>query len=120
MQESPKAVAGRPSKIGFSKNPIPTLADAGIDKDLANQKTPERFEADLQKTITIAVAAAQGHKEVIAAARAERHHTKKKERKKREAKWASKVLALPSKKYGVVGLAPVSWRVEDLGSGYLV
>jgi hypothetical protein len=86
---------------GFLKNPV-LLADAGIDKNLANRarkeakKTPEKFEADLQKTIVIAVAAAEGHKEVIAAARAERHHTKKKERKKRKAKWASKVLAHPN------------------------
>ena len=40
------AKAGRHKKIGLPKNPIPTLADAGIDKNLANEGRKQR-EAEL-------------------------------------------------------------------------
>jgi hypothetical protein len=103
MEAAPKNKGGGDHRVSEKPGAVPTLTNVGIDKNLANRarkeakKTPEKFEADLQKTIVIAVAAAEGHKEVIAAARAERHQTKKKERKKREAKWADKVIALPSR-----------------------
>jgi hypothetical protein len=56
-----------------------TLADQGIDRNLANRarkavakKKDGTFEAELEKKQRLAVAAAEGNKEVVAEARRER------------------------------------------------
>jgi hypothetical protein len=36
IEQQPKSVGGRPSKTGFSENPV-SFADAGIDKNLADR-----------------------------------------------------------------------------------
>ena len=86
----------------------PTLEEAGIDKHLADRarkaaKMPEdKFEAEIQKASTMAVAAAGGNREIIRQARAEQNRIKKERRAAREQALAGKILALPEKKYGVV------------------
>jgi hypothetical protein len=74
MADQPKAPAGRPPKeeIGFSENPIfspeksMTLADAGIDKNLAHRArtaasmSPEQFEAKVADAKASAVSALEG------------------------------------------------------------
>jgi N6-adenosine-specific RNA methylase IME4 len=109
---------GRGAKIvRVSQKPTQTLASQQIDKNLANRARvaaamPEgKFEADVAKTVRIAVAAVEGAKEIITAARVERHETKRRARAKREATWAGKVLALPEKKYGVIYADP-EWRFD--------
>jgi N6-adenosine-specific RNA methylase IME4 len=127
MAVQPKATGtkgqlkGRRSSGGAIKTPpdniASTLADAGIDKNLAKRareaaNMPEdKFEADIEKAKRNATAAAEGNKEVIAAARAERHDTRQKQRKERETQWAGKVLALPTKHYGVIYADP-EWQFK--------
>jgi hypothetical protein len=62
----------------------------------------EQFEAAVAKATSIAVAAVENDKAVIAAARAERHVIKQEHRVKREMKLAEKLIALPDKKYAVI------------------
>ena len=101
---------------GF-KNPVATLADQGVDKNLAKRAraaaamSEVKFEAEVRKTIKIAIAAIQHHTEVIKAARAERHEIKRARRKRREKDLAKKIAELPDKKYGVI-LADPEWRWE--------
>jgi N6-adenosine-specific RNA methylase IME4 len=94
-----------------------SLSSHGIDKHLADRARkaaamPEaRFEAEVAKAQQIAVASVAGAREVIAAARAEHHKAKQEKRAKREQQWAGKILAFPTKKYGVI-LADPEWRFE--------
>jgi N6-adenosine-specific RNA methylase IME4 len=89
----------------------------GIDVNLADRMrkkaamTEEKFERQLAKTVAIVSAAADDNKELISAARAERHATKKAKRDKRERELAEKLIALPEKKYGVIYADP-EWRWE--------
>jgi hypothetical protein len=62
----------------------------------------EKFEADLAKTVKITVASAEGAKQVIAAARAERQQAKREARAEREALRAGWILALPKMHYDVI------------------
>ena len=108
----------RGSKVkGARVDEKPTLASQGVDKNLADRArkaaamSEDRFVADLNKTIKIAVAAIQHHTEVIKAARAERHRIKKERRDKRIEQLADKVFALPDKKYCVIYADP-EWRWE--------
>jgi hypothetical protein len=79
MAEMPKAEgtrgAGRPKKGGLAKNPpkdTATLADQGIDKNLADRARKaaappkEKFESEVAKVVNRAVAAAEGNEEIIA------------------------------------------------------
>jgi hypothetical protein len=94
-----------------------SLSSHGIDKHLADRARkaaamPEaRFEAEVAKAQQIAVASIAGAREGIAAARAEHHKAKQEKRTKREQQWAGKILAFPTKKYGVI-LADPEWRFE--------
>ena len=111
---------GRPAKNRVAKKPdLPTLADQGIDKNLADRarkafRMPlEKFERSVAKRVEIAIAAIENAKAVIAAARAERHATKRKKRAAKEAELAGKIVALPQKKFAVI-VADPEWRFEFL------
>jgi len=96
---------------------VPTLASRGVDKNLAHrarslEKMPDnKFEREVIKARRLATAAAEGNREVVKEARAERHEIKKKRRHKRMKELIEKIAALPAKKYGVV-LADPEWRWE--------
>jgi N6-adenosine-specific RNA methylase IME4 len=108
---------GQGAGKGRTVQPLPKLADLGIDKTQSSRwqklaALPEQqFEARVAKTIKGAVAAAEGDKAVIKEARAERHKTKRAKRQVRERALAVKIKALPKKKYGVI-LADPEWRFE--------
>ena len=93
-------------KAGFSKNPA--LASQNIDKNLAKRARksaamPEdKFAVSVADAVGLAVAAAEGDKEVIRAAKERRHTEKKKRRQAREKELAIKIKALPEWKYGVI------------------
>lgn len=121
MAAQPKATGAKgigPSLRG-KKNPAmtPTLEDSGIDKNLAKRAreaanmSEDKFEADIEKAKRNAAAAAEGNREIISAARAERHETRQKQRKERETQWAGKILALPTKRYGVIYADP-EWQFK--------
>lgn len=92
-----------------------TLDEQGIGKDLAKQARaaaamPEKkFEADVAKAVAVAVASVEGAGEVIKAARAEKHKERQAKRAQRERTVAAKIVALPTKKYGVIYADP-EWQ----------
>lgn len=101
----------------------PTLASQGVDKNLAAAARRDaamplaKFEAEVAKDVAIAVAAVDGRKEVISAARAARHKEKSEKRAARESDMAQHLRALPQRKYGVI-LADPEWKFQfhsDLG-----
>jgi N6-adenosine-specific RNA methylase IME4 len=109
---------GRPGKKRVFEKPISaTLADRGVDKNLAHrarslEAMPEsKYEKHLAKVIRVAVAAAEGNREVVLAAKVERHTEAKAKRAAREKQFAGKVLALPKKKFGVI-LTDNEWLFE--------
>jgi N6-adenosine-specific RNA methylase IME4 len=113
---------GGDRKSKASTKPL-KLVDQGVDKNLADRarkaarKSEDEFEADLAKRKALAEAAAESNKAVITLARAERHATKKAAREERERELATKLVALPTKKYAVI-LADPEWQFEfhsDLG-----
>src|SRR5258708_4432886 len=117
MEEERKAGGikeGRPKKRVAGGPVYVDLEKRGIDKHLADRArkaaaTPEdKFEAQTNKSIKIAVAAATDDKAVVTAARAERQAEKKIARAEREIKVAAKIQALPDRKYGV-GVADPQW-----------
>lgn len=111
------AKAGRPAKIGLSKNPNITLSEIGVDKNLAHQARkfaamPEdKFEALVGRRAEAAVAAMAGDKAMIKAIRVEQQAEKKEARANREQTLGAKQAALPDKKYGVIYGDP-PWRFE--------
>jgi N6-adenosine-specific RNA methylase IME4 len=109
---------GRRGRNAEDSNPrIPTLADQGIDKDLAKtaraaaRMDEAKFRKAIEKAVAVAVATIEGAKAIITAARAESHQQKRKARAAREQAVAEKIIALPKKKYGVI-LADPEWRFE--------
>jgi N6-adenosine-specific RNA methylase IME4 len=113
------AKAGRHPKIGFPKNPIsqPTLADAGIDKNLADRSrkagklTEAEFEAEVAEAVTLAVASVEGKSVVVKAVRQKRQAGKSRARAVREQTLAAKIVSLPAQRYGVIYADP-PWRFE--------
>ena len=93
------------------------LADDGIDKHLADRSRKaadmpkDKFEAYLAKIIALAVAHLDGEKDLVSAVRAELHEARLKQRAKREKDLATKLTALPEKKYGVI-LADPEWKFK--------
>jgi len=81
---------GKRGNAGLPETRVPSLADHGIDKNLADEArklarmSDDEFEKDVAKTGAIAVAAVEGSKEVIAAARAELHQPKREKRAAKE------------------------------------
>jgi N6-adenosine-specific RNA methylase IME4 len=102
-------------KVGLPKNP--TLSEQGVDKNLADRARkaaamPEhKFEAQVEKAVKVAVAAAEGDREVVKAARAQRQMEKRARRQQREAELGAKIMAMPDKKYGVIYADP-PWKFE--------
>jgi hypothetical protein len=107
-----KAVSG-----GAAKTPPETLADQGVDKALAKAAreaaamSEEKFAANTARAVAVAAASVDGDREVIKAARAENHKKQQAKRAERESDLATKIAALPSKKYGVIYADP-EWRFE--------
>ena len=94
---------------GSRKDPVaPTLADQGVDKHLADRARKaaampaEKFEAHVAKAVKVAVAATEGDREVVKAARAQQLAEKRARRAERERELGAKQLALPTKKHGIV------------------
>lgn len=106
MAQQPKAPAGRP-KIGLPQNPItaPTLAQAGIDKNLAHRARAAAAVPEEAFDDRIASARAQAARMVAKTDPTE----KRAERKARESRLADKIKALPVKRYGVI-LADPEWQ----------
>ena len=110
------AKGGRPKKTGLSFNPQ-TLSERGVDKNLAHrarslEALPERsFEKEIDKARRLASAAAEGDREIIKEARAERTQAKRERRQRRVQELADKIEALPERKFGVV-LADPEWQFE--------
>jgi N6-adenosine-specific RNA methylase IME4 len=107
------AKGGTPYKgksTGVSKTPVdkPTLADAGIDKNLAKEgrKLGALSEREFEKAVSTARDAVGT---VIKTAL--RADDKAERRAEREADLASKQTALPNKRYGVI-VADPEWRWE--------
>jgi N6-adenosine-specific RNA methylase IME4 len=86
----------------------PTLADLGVNKTQSSRwqklaaMSPAKQEATIKRRVQIAVAAAEGDREVVLAAKAERHAAALARRAEREKAVAGKILALPKKKFGVI------------------
>jgi hypothetical protein len=86
------AKGGRPLKTGLRENPVnaPTLADMGVDKNLADrarkaaEMSETKFEKHVAQAVRGAVAAAEGNKEIIAEARATQQDEKRQHRERRE------------------------------------
>jgi N6-adenosine-specific RNA methylase IME4 len=125
MAESPKAKPPNPRRVFKKPDDPPTLADQGVDKNLADRARkaaamPEdKFEAHVAHAVKVAVAATEDDREVIKAARAEQQAEKRARRQKREAQLGAKIAAMPDKRYGVVYADP-PWKFkvynEDTGS----
>jgi N6-adenosine-specific RNA methylase IME4 len=98
---------GRQSNRVMKKpSSIPTLADAGIDKNLANEgrKLGALSEREFEKAITTArEAVGRVVKDAL------RQDDKKERRAEREAELGAKITALPSKRYGVLYADP-PWK----------
>ena len=96
---------------------VETLADQGVDKNLADRARKaaampaERFEEQIAKAVRAAVAATEGDAAVIKAVREEQQDEKRNRRAMREGELAAKILALPNKRYGVI-VADPEWRFE--------
>jgi N6-adenosine-specific RNA methylase IME4 len=112
---------GRPQKIGGVKNTPPkmevTLEEQGVDKNLAKEAraaaklSEEEFEQQSDEAASLAVAAATKDADVITAVRAKKNKGKQEKRKAKEEDLATKIEALPDKRYGVI-LADPEWKFE--------
>jgi N6-adenosine-specific RNA methylase IME4 len=98
----------------------PSLADQGIDKNLADRARkaatmPEaKFEEQVARAVKLAVAATEGDAAVVREARKAQQDAKLKRRIERVREFADKTLALPGNKYGVV-LEDYEWDYETWG-----
>ena len=119
------AKPGNPNWVSEKPN-SPTLAEQGIDKNLADNARklaamPEaKFEAEMERVKDFAVAVTLGDKEVIEAIRAQKNAGKKERRAANEKYLATKITALPDAKFGVIYADP-EWKFEfwsDAGKNY--
>ncbi len=121
---------GRPSLGGSSNNPpkndSPTLAEQGINKNLADSARKlaampdDKFEEETKRVTQMGAEMACGDKEVIAEIRAQKNRNKKERREAKEKALAAKITALPDKKFGVIYADP-PWKFEfysDAGANY--
>jgi len=93
-----------------------TLADQGIDKNLADRARkaamPEaKFEEQVARAIKVAVAATEDDAAVVKAAREEQQDEKANRRAMREGELTARIAALPTRRYGVI-VADPEWRFE--------
>ena len=104
-------------RVAKKPGDAPSLADQGIDKNLADRARkaaamPEaKFEEQVARAAKVAVAATEGDTAVIREARKAQLDAKRNRRTERERELAGKILALPDKKYGVV-LCDDEWDYE--------
>lgn len=96
---------------------VPSLADRGVDKNLAHrarrlfEMTEAQFAREIAKVRKMAAAAAEGDRAIVLAAKAERHAKARARRAERETAVAGMIAALPDKRYGVIYADP-EWRFE--------
>jgi hypothetical protein len=110
---------GRGAKIvRVAEKPAhPTLADQGIDKNLADRArkaaalSEVQFETSVTKAVKVAVASVEGSKEIIKEARAEQQQAKRENRATRERALGDKLTALPEQRFGVI-VADPEWQFE--------
>lgn len=112
---------GKRGNAGLPETRVESLAEQGIDKNLANEArklaamSEEKFEADVAKAVAVAVASVDGNKEVIAAARAESQRQKQESRAAKEQALGERTIAasqaLGTSLYGVIYADP-PWRFE--------
>jgi N6-adenosine-specific RNA methylase IME4 len=94
-----------------------SLFKRGVDKHLADRArrlfgmTEPAFEREVARVRRLAAAAAQGDREIVQAAKAERHAKARARRAERETAVAGKIAALPDKRYGVIYADP-EWKFE--------
>ncbi len=107
------------------RKPLPkTLAQQGIDKNLADRarkaaaQSEEEFEVQVATVKAVAVAAVEGDRSIVKAARARQQAEKKARRDEREVELGAKIMALPAKRFGVI-LAdpPPSFEVWSSDTG---
>ena len=114
-RQSGKLKDGRPAKR-VSEKPV-SLADQGIDKNLANRArvaarmTDEEFEKDLGYRKELGEAAILGKKEVVAKAREAINREKVENRARKEHELAHRITEFPTKQYGVIYADP-EWAFE--------
>jgi N6-adenosine-specific RNA methylase IME4 len=101
-----------------------SLEKRGVDKNLAKRARalwamPDgKFEREVVKVRRMASAAAEGDREIVMAARAERHAKARTQRAERETAVAGKIAALPDKKYGVIYADPEwQWKAYSDDTG---
>jgi hypothetical protein len=110
---------GKGSSGGVAKTPPEeeAMAKQGVDKALAKAAreaaamSEEKFAANTARAVAVAAASVDGDREVIKAARAANHKKQQAKRTERESNLATKIAALPSKKYGVIYADP-EWKFE--------
>jgi N6-adenosine-specific RNA methylase IME4 len=110
---------GKRKALGSPKDPRdrPSLAEQGIGKALADRARKaatmpeEKFEAHVAHAVKVAVAATEGDREIVKAARGEQQAKKRARRQERERELGAKIAALPEKKYGVIYADP-PWKFE--------
>jgi N6-adenosine-specific RNA methylase IME4 len=105
-----------PRRDRVAKKPDhPTLAEMGIDKNLADRArktaamSEARFEKHVAEVVRRAVAVTEGDKKIVAEARAAQQEEKRKHREKRERDLGAKLVALPTKRYGLIYADP-PWK----------
>jgi N6-adenosine-specific RNA methylase IME4 len=110
---------GTRKALGSPKDPRdrPSLAEQGVGKALADRARKaaampeEKFEAHVAHAVKVAVAATEGDREIVKAARGEQQAKKRAHRQERERELGAKIAALPEKKYGVIYPDP-PWKFE--------
>ena len=112
MAGKAKGAKGVGTSAGYKKTRTadapPTLAEAGIDKNLANRA---RKAAKVSEKAFDAQVESIGEEIISGAARRARQGNKKQRRAERERELAHKQTALPDRKYGVIYADP-EWRFE--------
>lgn len=94
-----------------------SLIDQGIDKNLADRArksaamSEEKFEAQVARSVKVAVAATEGDAAIVKAAREKQQAEKRARRVQREHELATKITALPDRRYGVIVTDP-EWKDE--------
>lgn len=103
--------------VRVANGPAPTLAQQGVDKHLADRArksaamSKEKFEAQVARSVKVAVAATEGDAAVVKAARQKQQEEKRARRVQREQELATKITALPDCRYGVI-VADPEWKDE--------